>query len=53
MLGLPGIVFGVVFGFSTKFVNLQFSSTSMIPNSEACSTGIGIAEIVKSALFSL
>ena len=45
--------FGFDFGFSTKFVKRQFSSTSIIPNSEASSIGIGIAEIVKSELLLL
>ena len=41
------MVFGGVLGFSTKFTSFQLSSTSIIPNSEASSTGIGIEEIVK------
>ena len=44
---------GAVLGFSTKLVSFQSSSTSIIPNSCASSMGIGIAEIVKSAFFSL
>ena len=53
ILGFPGIDFGVVLGFSTKLTSFQSSSTSIIPNSEASSIGIGIAEIDKSAHFSL